>query len=411
MRGFDFSQLDGEDVIGVNDSIFIEHGNMVAGIYKDNVFQDSCMEALLKRAKEVPIHTFPANARVSPHFVIHKHADEWTHKVRQSDSLPFYRSSGNCAIGLAAKLGYKRIFLLGFDCHMVDGKTHWHDPHSRQTLGSYRAFMQAAEKLKDDMDEVFPGVEVINLHPDDQRPSSIPVWPRVPFLERNTKEKPVKNNVVIWVYKTGGVYDGHAERLITAQREGILKHLPGQPDNLVFKVLTDAPMQIEGVETVPLKRAYEGWFSKFELFREDIAEYDDRIVYFDLDTKIQGDISQLFEVPTSRFYMLADFYQPHRFASGVMVFGAGRHYYALAAYDSKLHQISYHSGDQPFISKWVSSSGYGPFSLQNDIPDTFYSYKQSCQGRGPVQFVPKELKEPEDCPVLCFHGNPRPWSL
>lgn len=45
-------------------------------------------------------------------------------------------NSGFCAIQLAILLQYRKIYLLGFDMHVIEGKTHFHDKYS-STGGSY----------------------------------------------------------------------------------------------------------------------------------------------------------------------------------------------------------------------------------------------------------------------------------
>ena len=40
-----------------------------------------------------------------------------------------YGNSGAGCISLAVKLGASRVFMLGYDCEHVNGKTHWHGSH------------------------------------------------------------------------------------------------------------------------------------------------------------------------------------------------------------------------------------------------------------------------------------------
>jgi len=57
-----------------------------------------------------------------------------------------------------------------------------------------------------------------------------------------------------------------------------------------FRCLTN--VGIEGVETIPLKHEYPGWWSKVELFRPDLP-VEGRLLYLDLDTLIVGDLTEL----------------------------------------------------------------------------------------------------------------------
>ena len=42
-----------------------------------------------------------------------------------------YQNSGAGALALAAKIGAKKLIMLGYDCKYVDGKKHWHGDHPK----------------------------------------------------------------------------------------------------------------------------------------------------------------------------------------------------------------------------------------------------------------------------------------
>lgn len=48
---------------------------------------------------------------------------------RDNYLLAWNLSSGACAINLAVHFGVRKIVLLGFDMHKVDGKKNWHEDH------------------------------------------------------------------------------------------------------------------------------------------------------------------------------------------------------------------------------------------------------------------------------------------
>ncbi len=48
-------------------------------------------------------------------------------------SLRYGRSSGHIALSLAITLGARRVILLGYDCRVVDGKSHFHDNIGTET--------------------------------------------------------------------------------------------------------------------------------------------------------------------------------------------------------------------------------------------------------------------------------------
>ena len=79
----------------------------------------------------------------------------------------------------------------------------------------------------------------------------------------------------------GGRYGPGWVRRLAA---GLRRHLP-RPYRLVC--LTDVPDAVADVaEPIPFRYDWPGWWSKLELFREDVSV--GRMIYFDLDTVITG---------------------------------------------------------------------------------------------------------------------------
>jgi hypothetical protein len=331
-------------------------------------------------------------------------------------AIPSYGNSGFSAICLAAKLGYEKICLLGFDGCYRGRESHWHIPFHNQGPAVYRRFVKKAEKVAKALKTLFPGVTVLNMHPEGQEPSAYEPWDRCVFeaIPGPTDWEPpsltsdfqgargplLTDHVVTWVFKKGGVYDRQAEECIRLQYEG----LKNTPYELKYVCLTDdedVKLPAE-VRRVPLKHNFKGWFSKFELFRTDIFEPGQRIVFFDLDTEINGNITPILDLPDMAFYMLADFYHPQRYGSGVMVFEANQHEYILNKFVRHMDTYAYASGDQTFIAKTVQPSETPLRKLQNMCNDTIFSYK--------VHVRDGDHKA-EECPILCYHGNPRPWDV
>jgi len=81
-------------------------------------------------------------------------------------------NSGYAAISLCAQLGYKSIYLLGYDMNYIKGKSHWHDGHTHpaghrihhkeSTLSD--KMLPFFQELKDALDEHVPDCDVINLN-------------------------------------------------------------------------------------------------------------------------------------------------------------------------------------------------------------------------------------------------------
>lgn len=135
-------------------------------------------------------------------------------------------------------------------------------------------------------------------------------------------------------------------------------------------------------EAIPLVTGLQGWYAKLELFA-----LTGPVLYFDLDTVITGDLTEIAEYP-HRFTMLRDFTHPDRPASGVMAW-EGDYRFLL---DEFTGQHEGH-GDQGWIAQNVR-----PELFQNLFPNQIVSYKQP-------QFRNANER------VVCFHGDPRPHTV
>jgi hypothetical protein len=81
------------------------------------------------------------------------------------DRIRYGRSSGHLALSLAINLGAKACVLLGYDCRVVDGRSHFHDKHSNAFEMTYsHDFLPAWQGWGDAARRA--GVEVWNGTPD-----------------------------------------------------------------------------------------------------------------------------------------------------------------------------------------------------------------------------------------------------
>ena len=126
----------------------------------------------------------------------------------------------------------------------------------------------------------------------------------------------------------------------------------------------------------------QGWYAKLELFR-----LTGPVLYFDLDTVITGDLTDLAQYP-HRFTMLRDFTHLESPASGVMAWH-GDYRWLLDDFtaDHPGH------GDQGYIASKIE-----PDLFQDLFPGQIVSRKQP-QYRNPNERV------------VCFHGDPRPHTV
>jgi hypothetical protein len=78
--------------------------------------------------------------------------------------LAWNANSGACAINLAVHFGAKRIILLGFDMHKVDGQNNWHSEHKNApTHDPYMKFLARFPAIAESLKRL--GIECINATP------------------------------------------------------------------------------------------------------------------------------------------------------------------------------------------------------------------------------------------------------
>lgn len=179
--------------------------------------------------------------------------------------------------------------------------------------------------------------------------------------------------LIACVLTSGGPYTvEYVERL----KAGVDAHLSGHE----FVCLSDVDVPCE---RIPLTEGLPGWWSKLELFRLPSA------LYFDLDTVITGDLSEIAAHPHT-FTMLSDFYRLEKPASGVMAW-RGDYSFLLDEYDPARTYPGH--GDQGYIAA-------------NIEPERF-------QNLFPGQIVSRKVKNTRNSNerVVCFHGEPRPHAV
>jgi len=160
--------------------------------------------------------------------------------------------------------------------------------------------------------------------------------------------------------------------------------------------------KLPGVEWIPLTCDWQGWWSKLELFRPEVFLVGNRVLYFDLDTIILGDLYDIAN-RTEEFVGIGDFYkrppqQPEiGFGSGMMLWTAGIETQLYSAFQHRFrHSIP--GGDQEWIQTMLTRK---PFLWEFLVPDQVVSYKVHCRHRIP----------PPGARVVCFHGYPKPSQV
>ncbi len=189
-------------------------------------------------------------------------------------------------------------------------------------------------------------------------------------------------------------------------RDGVLANLP----DTRFVCLSDVDVPCE---RIPLRHGWPAWWAKVELFRPDL---DDDLLYFDLDTKIIGDLRDVSAV--RGFTMLSDFFMPARLASGMMMITTDiRERVWRAWHDGPPTEImrrcaAFDSnnvrGDQKFLGDLFEGSTVQRW--QDIVPDQIVSYKANIR-RSRGRFEKGNGTMPPGVRVVCFHGKPRPRDL
>lgn len=199
---------------------------------------------------------------------------------------------------------------------------------------------------------------------------------------------------VVCVLRGGDEYvPEHVRRLY----EGVKKHWPvGQ--RLRFVALTDTPINTKGVEERPLYHRWKKWWAKMELFdgaQDDLGD----ILYFDLDTMIVGDLWHV-AAPKS-LTLLQDFYYPERVQSGMMYLPTATRPGVCAAFHDGPEAIMEMSrGDGEYLDRLLRPTAN---RWQDILPTQVVSYKVHVRQR-------KGQTLPLGAHVVCFHGQPRPWT-
>lgn len=173
LSDFDWDRLRGSLTIGCNDAFRL--GPSVCSV---------CTFGDLKwfTQHKADLEKFP-NPVVTVQPWLYDNGPDWLlvakrqkHGLHHDGSLGWGGNTGGLALNLALALGALRVFLLGFDMKLSDkGSPNWHDHNLGQpTEASYVRFMFGYNRMVEDLPNVFPGREVINLGMD----SALEVFPK-----------------------------------------------------------------------------------------------------------------------------------------------------------------------------------------------------------------------------------------
>jgi hypothetical protein len=174
-----------------------------------------------------------------------------------------------------------------------------------------------------------------------------------------------------------------------------------------FTCFTD---DFDGIDTeiacrgIPVK--LDGWWNKMYLFSNDLG-ITDRILYFDLDTVITGNIDKMLQF-NDEFAILRDLYrarkspQATQFGSGVMAWQGGQFHQVWSDFYKNFATNQKHGGGDQVYLQGVIPVDKVVF-WQDYMPDgQIISYKVHVRDiPEPKNVLPPEAK------VVNFHGVPR----
>lgn len=176
LRSFDFNLLKGLNTLGCNDAY-----RLGREISSECIFGDA---SWWHKNIKVGLGEYGSAFTVAPS-LMRIQTRELIHLTRQrlglhrGNVVGWNFSTGAAAINLAANMGAKRIFLLGYDLRLEDGKSHWHG-HRKETTRQivFGRFIRGFKKVAEDA----PKFEIEIIHVIDGV-SSLPFFMQMPFRE------------------------------------------------------------------------------------------------------------------------------------------------------------------------------------------------------------------------------------
>ena len=163
-----------------------------------------------------------------------------------------------------------------------------------------------------------------------------------------------------------------------------------------FICITDRhDLNLAPAETIRPRRDLPGWYSKINLFDPHNFPAGARVLYFDLDVVITGDLDPMWRA-ADPFVMIREFHPRPEGAhnSSVMSWTAGN--YTREIFERFEDDCTRRSwGDQECIWKIMGNE-----RIVNWPDPWVRSFKY--HGRGGV---------PQDCRVMVFHGDPKPDAI
>lgn len=192
-----------------------------------------------------------------------------------------------------------------------------------------------------------------------------------------------------------GNYCGRGFEYARRLMDGVITHLDIDAEMRAWCITDDKSTIPNYIHSLEPDASVKGWFNKTALFRPGIFPAGERVLYFDLDTIITGDLSDIASY-TGKFAALRDFYFKGNLNSALMAWEAGTMDHIWRIWDRCGRPQFITGGDQA----WIESVQPDYDQWQEIVPNQIVSYKIDCQ-----QGIPDNAR------VCCFHGQPRPHEV
>lgn len=170
---FEWSKLQGRACIGCNVAYQLGPEVVPVVLFGDGSFFLKHRTGLADYARRGGV-VVTCSSKIRPHPI-------WLKKVRRkpqgygTDCVGWNGNTGAAAINLALLLGANPIYLLGFDMQVVNGKGHYHNQYpTPPNPDSYSRFKNRIQGAQKELQEVFPGRQVINLEDGTSELSTFP---------------------------------------------------------------------------------------------------------------------------------------------------------------------------------------------------------------------------------------------
>ena len=186
-------------------------------------------------------------------------------------------------------------------------------------------------------------------------------------------------------------YCGRGAEYVRKLFDGCRRYLP----DARYVCLTDDPSTVpEYAEARLVPAGMKGWWNKMYLFSPDAFTPGERVLFFDLDTLITGDISEIAGYSGS-FAIARDPFHEAYVSSAVMAWEAGTADHIWHIWDGAGRPETLREGDQ----KWIEFLVPGIVLLNDVFPRQIVSFKKHCFRQGLL---------PAGARICMLHGQPRP---